>query len=262
MSSPMIVFTQLESVGVIRLNDPATLNAITAEMLEQLQKALDRASGSCRAIVLTSVGRAFSSGANLAGGQPVEDADGQRDIGLFLEDHVNPLIAKLIDLPIPWVSAVRGPAAGVGCSLAIAADLVVASETAFFLQAFSRVGLVPDGGASWLLTRAIGRPRAMELMLLGEPLEAARALEWGLVNRVVPDSELDDAAVAIAATLARGPTKTLGLIRQLARQAADGDLLSLLAAERNAQRMAGLTNDAIEGITAFIDKRTPSFTGE
>lgn len=247
---------------MIQLNDPATLNAITAEMLEQLDKAFDQCARSCRAIVLTSVGRAFSSGANLTGGQRVEGAEGQRNFGLFLEEHVNPLIAKLIDLPIPWVSAVRGAAAGVGCSLAIAADLIIASETAYFLQAFSRVGLVPDGGASWLLNRAIGRPRALELMLLSEPLEAPRALEWGLINRVVSDGELDDAVVALATTLARGPTRTLGLIRQLARHAADVDFLSLLAAERAAQRTAGLTNDAIEGITAFIDKRTPSFSGE
>lgn len=261
MSSKKVLVDQIGEVARIQLNDPATLNAITAEMVDQLDEAFERSAASCRAAVLTSAGRAFSSGANLAGGQSVNDPDGQLDLGLFLEQHINPLIEKLMDLPIPWISAVRGAAAGVGCSLALAADLVIASDTAFFLQAFSRVGLVPDGGAAWLLMRAIGRPRAMELMLLGENLEAPRALEWGLINRMVPDTELDTAALQLASALARGPTKAFSLIRQLGQHAADGDLRDLLAAERVAQRTAGQTRDAMEGIAAFLGKRTATFAG-
>ena len=261
MSSNKVLVDQVGDVARIQLNDPATLNAITAEMVEQLDEAFERSAASCRAILLTSVGRAFSSGANLAGGQSVQDAGGQLDLGLFLEQHINPLIEKLMDLPVPWISAVRGAAAGVGCSLALAADLVIASDTAFFLQAFSRVGLVPDGGAAWLLMQAVGRPRAMELMLLGESVEAPRALDWGLINRIAPDTDLDTAALQLAGVLARGPTKTLGLIRQLGQHAAEGNLRSLLAAERVAQRTAGQTNDAMEGITAFLGKRAAAFTG-
>lgn len=261
MSSKKVLVDQIGEVARIQLNDPASLNAITAEMVDQLDEAFERSAASCRAVLLTSVGRAFSSGANLAGGQSVKDLDGQLDLGLFLEQHINPLIEKLMNLPIPWISAVRGAAAGVGCSLALAADLVIASDTAFFLQAFSRVGLVPDGGAAWLLMRAIGRPRALEMMLLGESLEAPRALEWGLINRIVPDTELDTAALQLAGALARGPTKTFGLIRQLGQHAADGDVRSLLAAERVAQRTAGQTHDAMEGITAFLGKRAATFAG-
>lgn len=256
-----VLTEQLEGVGIIRLNDPDTLNAMDAEMLQQLSEAFDRCAASCRAILLTSVGRAFSSGVNLAGGPPATDDLGQPDLGLFVEKHVNPLVAKLADLPIPWISAVRGAAAGVGCSFALAADLIVASETAYFLQAFSKIGLVPDGGASWLLSRAVGRPRALELMLLGERLPAGKALEWGLINRIVPDAELETRALKLATALASGPTRTLGMIRKLARQGAEGHLLSLLAAESAAQRSCGLTQDAVEGVTAFLEKRPARFIG-
>lgn len=261
MTSNKVLVEQIEGVGIIRLNDPDRLNALTAEMVEELDEAFDRCAGSCRAILLTSVGRAFSSGVNLAGGQPIEDKNGKIDLGLFLEKHVNPLISRLAELPIPWVSGVRGAAAGVGCSLALSADLIVASESAYFLQAFAKVGLVPDGGASWLLARSVGRPRALELMLLGERLDADKALQWGLINRLVADDQLESASLELAFALAGGPTKTLAMIRQLARKGAEGDLAGLLAAEREAQRRCGLTHDAIEGVTAFLEKRPARFIG-
>ena len=196
-------------VAVITLNDPATLNAITAEMSEELSAAFERAVCEARAVVLTGEGRAFSSGANLGGGAPPMGDDGKIDLGRVLEERYNPFVTRLRDLPIPFVTAVNGAAAGVGCRFALMGDLIVAAESAYFLQAFRRIGLVPDGGSTYLLPRMTTRARAMEMMLLGEKLPAAKALEWGLINRCVPDAELMPAAKALALELANGPTKAL-----------------------------------------------------
>lgn len=247
-------------VGVIRLNDPQALNAMSVPMAEALDAALDRAFAESRAMILTGEGRAFCAGANLSRGAPPLDATGRPDMGAALETHINPLLMRLRDAPIPWISAVRGPAAGVGCSLALAADLVIASDTAAFIQAFSRVGLAPDGGASWLLTRAIGRPRAMEMMLLGERIGADQALEWGLINRVAPDNALDDEAMALALRLAEGPA-SLTLIRRAAWHGADAGWADALAHERAGQRLAGQTADHAEGVAAFLEKRPARFVG-
>ena len=256
-----LIFEQRGDVAVIRLNEPKTLNAITPTMLEELDSAIDAAASVSRAILLTAEGRAFSSGANLADGTLSEEDAAPEDAGALLETHVNPLITKLKALPIPWISAVPGPAVGVGSSIALAADLIIAGESAYFLQAFSRIGLVPDGGATWLLTRAAGRVRAMELMLLGDRLPARTALEWGLISRVVPDADLEASAMATAEALAAGPTKAFGLIRSLSWSAADAGLEEMLAAERGAQRAAGQCSDAREGISAFVEKRPPQFSG-
>jgi 2-(1,2-epoxy-1,2-dihydrophenyl)acetyl-CoA isomerase len=262
MSFEKIVVDQRGEVGIIRLNDPATLNALSLRMIDELNQALDRFAGSVRAIVLTGAGRGFCSGANLTGGLGGPAVPGEEsDFGLVLETHVNPLMGRLRELTVPWIAAVRGAAAGVGCSLALAADLVVASETAYFLQAFSRIGLVPDGGSSHLLIRTIGRVRAMEMMLLAERVPARQAMEWGLVNRVVPDDALEGSALELAGRLAAGPTRTLGLIRQLAWTAVDTDWPGALRTERELQRIAGRTHDAGEGIEAFVQKRAPRFTG-
>lgn len=248
-------------VAIIRLNDPATLNAVTLKTIEEIGAALDEISGSARAMVLTGGGRAFCSGANLTGGMGVGKAEGPPDAGRVLESHINPLMLRLRDLPIPWVAAVKGSAAGVGCSFALAADLVVAGEGAFFLQAFARIGLVPDGGSSWLLTRAVGRQRAMEMMLLGERIPARQAFEWGMVNRLVPDDDVMPTALKFAQGLAAGPTRSLAMIRRMTWSAADVSFEEALAAERNNQREAGRTADHREGVAAFIGKRPPNFTG-
>jgi 2-(1,2-epoxy-1,2-dihydrophenyl)acetyl-CoA isomerase len=191
----------------------------------------------------------------------MQPARARCDPTAILETHVNPLMSKLRNLPVPWICAVRGAAAGVGASLALAADLIVAGESAYFLQAFTRIGLVPDGGSSHLLVKTIGRVRAMELMLLAERLPAARALEWGLINRVVADAVLEDEAFKLASQLARGPAIALGLARQLAWSAVDEDWETVLKRERGAQCIAGRTRDADEGINAFIEKRTAVFNG-
>lgn len=261
MAGKTIELEREGDVAVIRLNDPATLNAVTLATIEEIGVALDEITGSARAMVLTGAGRAFCSGANLSGGMGGGPSDGLPDAGRSLETHINPLMLRLRDLPFPWVSAVKGSAAGVGCSLALAADLVVAGESAFFLQAFARIGLVPDGGSSWLLAKGVGRARAMEMMLLGERIPAAKALEWGMVNRLVPDEQVMPTALDLAKALAAGPTQSLAMIRRMAWSAADASFEDAIATERKNQRDAGRTADHREGVAAFLAKRPARFTG-
>ncbi|MGQ0533697.1 MAG: enoyl-CoA hydratase/isomerase [Caulobacteraceae bacterium] len=248
-------------VALITLSDPATLNAISVEMTDELTSLFTRATSEARCIVLSGEGRAFSSGANLAGGAPPLDAEGRPDIGAHLERSFNPFVSMLRDLPIPYVTAVNGAAAGIGCSFALLGDLIVAGESAYFLQAFRRIGLVPDGSATYHLPRMIGRARAMEMMLLGERIAAKTALEWGLINRCVPDAELLGTAKALALELANGPTKTLGMIRRLGWASLDNSWEEQLQAERQAQRQAGRTEDFREGVQAFFQKRPANFKG-
>lgn len=250
-----------DSVALITLSDPATLNAISVDMTEELTAHFRRATSEARCVVLTGEGRGFSSGANLAGGAPPLDADGQPDLGGRLEQTFNPFVTMLRDLPIPYVTAVNGAAAGIGCSFALLGDLIVAAESAYFLQAFRRIGLVPDGSATYHLPRMIGRARAMEMMLLGEKIPAKTALEWGLINRCVPDAALLPTAKALASELAAGPTRTLGMIRRLAWASLDASWDEQIRAERQAQREAGRTEDFREGVQAFFQKRTANFKG-
>jgi len=248
-----------DGVAFVRLNQPETLNAMSAQMAEELLDAARRAENEARALLIGSVGRGFSSGANLAEGG-IDLTDPQRDMGAKLDGLFNPIIYQMRRMEIPVVTAVRGPAAGVGCGIALAADLIVAGESALFIQAFRHVGLAPDGGSSYLLTKAIGRVRAMEMMLLGPKLPAAKALDWGLINRVVPDAEVDDAALALARELAAGP-RSLGIIKRVAWAALDATLETALSNERQAQREAGRTDDFIEGVAAFREKRKAQFKG-
>jgi 2-(1,2-epoxy-1,2-dihydrophenyl)acetyl-CoA isomerase len=248
-------------VALITLSDPATLNAMSVEMTAELNVFFDRAAGEARCIILTGEGRGFSSGANLASGAPPMADDGLPDLGGRLEVTFNPFVTKLRDLPIPYVTAVNGAAAGIGCSLALLGDLIIAGESAYFLQAFRRIGLVPDGSATYHLPRMIGRVRAMEMMLLGERISAKTAFEWGLINRCVPDGDLLATAKALALELANGPTKTLGMIRRLAWSSLDNTWEAQVQAERQAQKTAGRTEDFREGVQAFFQKRPAKFKG-
>lgn len=248
-----------DEVATIRLDDPATLNAMSPAMGRELLAALLRGEREARAIILSGEGRAFCSGANLAEGA-IDFADPARDAGGDLDGVFNPVVRQMRASTVPVITAVRGAAAGIGCGMALAGDLIVASETAFFYQAFSRIGLAPDGGSSYLLTRAIGRPRAMEMMLLGDKLSAVTALDWGLINRVVPDDALEEAALSLARGLARGPA-SIAIIKRVAWAALDAAFETALSNERIAQREAGLTADFEEGMRAFEERRAPRFAG-
>ncbi|WP_176590592.1 MULTISPECIES: enoyl-CoA hydratase-related protein [Sphingobium] len=259
MSDSKILVNIRDGVGVISFNDPSTLNAVTGDIITTLGQAFNRLEKEARAIVLTGEGRAFCSGAGLGSALSVKPGE-KIDAGLILETHINPLLLRLRDIDIPWIAAVNGPAAGVGCAFALSADLIVASEDAYFLQAFSRIGLVPDGGSSHLLMRTIGRTRAMEMMLLGEKIGAAQALSWGLVNRVVTPDVLMTEAISLAKRLAEGP-RSLGYIRKLGWKAVDDDYEAALLEERCIQKIAGETDDFSEGVNAFMEKRPARFSG-
>ncbi len=250
-----------DDVATIRLNDPPTLNALSVSVVQALHDAFRRAAAQARAAVICGAGRGFCSGWNLTSLPEAEHA-GPIDPGMALERHVNPLMLYLRDLPIPWVSAVHGAAAGAGASLALAADLIIAGQGAYFLQAFRRVGLVPDAGATWLLPQAVGRVRAMELMLLGDRLPAPQALVWGLINRVVPDTDVLETTLALARELAAGPTRTLGMIRKAAWTGAQQNFAAALDTERTLQTEAGFTEDFAEGVSAFVQKRPAKFKGK
>lgn len=259
MNYEKVLYSLDEGVARISMNDPATRNAGSAQMGEELLHAMNRAAYEARAVLLTGEGKAFNSGANLADAEGMLD-DPMRDVGGLLDRYYNPVIIAMRDMEQPVVTAVRGAAAGVGCGLAMAGDLIVCGEGGFFLQAFCHVGLVPDGGSSWLLAKAIGRVRAMELMLLGDRLYGPKALEWGLVNYVVADDDVEDTAMNLAKRLGTGP-RSLGLIKRNAWAATDSSLEAALIAERLGQRDACRSADFIEGVSAFKAKRPPEFKG-
>lgn len=255
-----------DGVAILTLNDPGTLNALGMDVAEELSDALKRIGGgiiAARAVVLTGEGRGFCSGANLSGGTGARavDVDGKPDSGKSLQTIYNPLVTLIRDLNVPIITAVNGVAAGIGCSLALLGDIIVAAESSYFLQAFRRIGLVPDGGSTYILPRMIGRARAMEMTLRGEKIPSATALEWGMVNRVVPDAELMSTALGFAKELAAGP-KSLSLIRGLMWDSLDRDWTGQLDAERRAQAQASKTEDYAEGVGAFLEKRPAVFKGK
>jgi 2-(1,2-epoxy-1,2-dihydrophenyl)acetyl-CoA isomerase len=259
MSYDSILAESVGDVAIIRLNDQKSLNAVSPQMVEELLDAFQEASRSKRAIVLTGTGRAFCSGANL--GSLTYDHSESYDAGVLLESHFNPLMMMIRDLPVPFVTAVNGPAIGVGSTIALAGDLIIAAQDAYFLQAFRRLGVIPDAGTAYLLTRAVGRVRAMEMMMLAEKLPAQTALDWGLVNRIVAKEEIENASIGLARELASGPTRTLAEIRKSCWHALEAGFAEQLARDRIVQRAMGHTADHREGIAAFFDKRPAIFTG-
>lgn len=259
MGEQKVRYELKDTIAWIVMNDPATLNSAGIPMAEAIAAALARAAKEARCAVLTGEGRGFCSGFNLSQPELLDDPD--FDVGSVLESHFNALVTQMRELPIPLVTSVNGAAAGIGASFALLGDIIVAGESAYFLQAFRRIGLVPDGGATYLLTRAVGRARAMEMMLLGERISAAKALEWGLINRCVPDADLKQVTETLAKDLANGP-KSLAMIRKLVWDGLDKSWDGQIDAERVMQRDAGRTKDFREGVGAFLNKRPAQFSGE
>lgn len=262
IAAPKVLLDIDGPLARLTLNDPKSMNALSESMVELVRQKLKEAEASARVMILSGAGGNFCSGANLAPGEGMDSGDVGFDAGLGLETHFNPLAQDLRNLSIPWISSVSGAAAGVGCALALSADLVIAAEGAYFLQAFRRIGLVPDGGSAYVLTRGAGRVRAMEMMLLGEKIPAATALQWGLVNRVVPAESLDETVDDIATKLATGPTRALALTRKSAWAATELDFTGSIGLERELQAIAGRTADFREGVSAFRERRPARFTGE
>jgi 2-(1,2-epoxy-1,2-dihydrophenyl)acetyl-CoA isomerase len=262
---------QLQTVNVsvadgtarVELNRPEALNAWNAQFGEDLLAALRGVTEdeAVRAVVLTGAGRAFSSGADLKDISTDTTPDGRPDVYKTLTERYHPIMHAIREMPKPVIAAVNGPAVGIGCSLALCCDLIVAAESAYFLLAFVNIGLVPDGGSSLFLPTRIGMARASELSMLGERLPAAKALEWGLINRVVADEQLEQEVGALAARMAAGPTRSYaGSKRQLNNwlYARMEEQLELEATIQ--QEMAG-SDDFVEGAMAFIQKRPARFTG-
>jgi len=251
-----------EHVAWITLNRPDALNAWTAQFGRDLTGALDHAAANddVRAVVLTGAGRAFSSGADLRSGD-LHDKDGKLDVLTPLREIYNPVIASVRSLPKPVISAVNGAAAGIGCSLAIAGDLVVAAESAYFLLAFANIGLALDGGASPLLVGRVGHARASEMALLAERIPASQAVAWGLANQVVPDDQLLTSVEALAAKLAAGAPGAYAAIKRTLNESAYPRLAELLDLEAVLQQQRVTSTDFVEGVTAFLEKRPAQFTG-
>lgn len=267
MSDLHATFEIKDSIGVLTLNRPDRLNAVSNQMLSEIRGYLDICEdpdGGVRCLLITGAGRGFCSGADLAGGGLPsggdKDAMKKIDLGMTLERDYNPMIQRLAGMRCPVITAVNGGAAGAGCSLAIAGDITVAAKSAYFLQAFVNIGIVPDAGSSYFLPRRIGEARAAAMMMLGEKIPAETALDWGLIYEVVDDEALMDRAMAIADKLAKGPTRSLALIREMANTSLSNDLSSQLQLERKYQKAAGRGPEFREGVSAFLEKRKADYT--
>ena len=262
MGYETIIWEQSGAVGRLTLNRPETLNAWTPEFGGELKQVMEgeAADESVRAVLITGAGRGFSSGADLkAGFEPAED--GMPNIKQELHDVYHPAIAGVRRLPKPVVAAVNGPAVGIGCSLALACDLVLAAESAYFGLAFVNIGLMPDGGSTAFVPPAVGKARAFQMALLGERIPAEQALDWGLVNFVHPDDRLLEEANTLVEQLAAGPTRSYAGSKRALNQFIYGDLEGQLDLEAELQHQLGRTQDFLEGAAAFVEKREPGFKG-
>ncbi len=251
-------------MAILKLDHPEVMNAVSMDMLGGLGEALDAVDdrrNEVRCLVLTGAGRAFCAGANLQG-RDNQKPGSRSNAGVTLETGYHPFLRRLRNLHCPIVTSVNGAAAGAGMSFALMGDMILCARSAYFLQAFRRIGLVPDCGSTWLLPRLVGRARSVELSLMGERLPAEKALEWGLVNRVYEDAALMDETMKLAHELADGPTIALSLIRRLYWESSDNSFEDQLDLEQQMQRRAGAAEDFKEGVTAFLEKRPAKFKGK
>ena len=244
-------------VAVITLNRPDVMNALDAQMRAELLDAIKSAEREARVIVLTGAGKAFCSGQDLGGGASLASADLERT----LRDEYIPLLKAMSDSPIPIIAAVNGPAVGAGASLALAADVVIASEAAVFLQAFARIGLMPDAGATYLLPRQVGLARAMGAALFAEPVSAHQAVEWGMIWEAVPEDDFETQWRSRASKLANGPTVAYSNTKKAMRSGLDKSMGEHLFYESRLQGQCGKTRDFKEGVIAFVEKRPATFEG-
>jgi 2-(1,2-epoxy-1,2-dihydrophenyl)acetyl-CoA isomerase len=263
MNDRTVVWEESDGVGRITLNRPDSLNAWTAEFGGELKQIIEGPAGSdsVRAVLITGAGRGFSSGADLKAGFDPHPEDGRPDVKKELHHVYHPAIAGIRRLPKPVITAVNGPAVGIGCSLALAGDLVMAAESAFFGLAFVNIGLMPDGGSTLFVPAAVGKARAFQMALLGERIPAQQALDWGLVNWVHPDDALMGEAEALAAHLAKGPTLSYAGSKRALNRMIYPDLDGQLDLEAEIQHELARTDDFLEGVGAFVEKREPAFSG-
>lgn len=244
-------------IATLTLNRPDLMNALNTEMRAEITHAVQASPGMARVLVMTGKGKAFCSGQDLGSGNSAASLDIERT----LRDEYEPMLRAIYDCPVPTISAVNGPAAGAGANLALAADIVVATESAVFLQAFARIGLIPDAGGTYWLPRQMGFAKAMGAALLAEPITAQQASEWGMIWEAVPDDDFESTWRARAQQLAVGPTQAYAHLKEAMRQSFDNSLDAQLALEARLQGQCGKTRDFKEGVMAFLDKRAASFTG-
>lgn len=261
-SDKTILLTIAEGVATVTLNRPDRLNSFTAAMHEELREAIAelRDDKAVRCLLLTGAGRGFCAGQDLSDRAVAPGAQGP-DLGASIETNYNPLVRSLRSLPMPVVCAVNGVAAGAGANIALACDIVLAARSASFIQAFCKIGLIPDSGGTWTLPRLVGHARAIGLAMLGDKVSAEQAEAWGMIWKTVDDDKLMEEAGALARHLASQPTHGLALIKQALNASSANDLDTQLDLERDLQREAGRSRDYREGVAAFVEKRVPKFEG-